>query len=75
MPGDLYQYLATKNAVLVKFLDENVNFCGAIMKIVKMIVRICAEKHWSAPDLTFEVYSPQAADEVIILRIRNKSVL
>lgn len=72
MSGNVYEFLATKNAALVRFLDENINFSSAVMKVVKMIVRICEEKHWSAPDLTFEVYSPRAADEIIIIRLKNK---
>lgn len=72
MAGDLYQYLATKNGVLVKFLDENNELCKLVMKMVKMIVRICDEKHWAAQDLTYELYSPQGADEVMIVRIKKK---
>ncbi len=72
MAGSVYEFIATKNKVLVNFLDENANFSALMMKIVKMLVRICDEKNWSAPDLTFEVYSPRAAEEIIIIRLKNK---
>jgi len=69
MADNVYQFIGTKNARLVKFLDRHEGVSGALMKIVMHLEQISSE--WGR-DLNKESFEVTASPDgrMVLIKLR-----
>lgn len=72
MADNLYEVIATRDARLVKFLDENIEFSRAIKKMVGLLAAVAESRRIPADKFRFEVFVPPG-DDCLVVRIKGPS--
>lgn len=70
MPDNLYEVIATRDAQLVKFLDEMVEFSRCVKKQVGLLAAVAEARRIPADKFRFEVFVPPG-DDCLVVRIKG----